>query len=1214
MRQILSLLLITGLLSSLVSPIWALTPLESSATVTPPPAIVYPAGDDFVRLQWLIETNFAPKRYQYNCIMNDTLCPTYRYTSVIERAIKLIIMKTYVGNEVFYATKFGNSSLTKDELESIIAHRDSPWSAKIPSMSDILRGIPSGTSLAPWSSRMFGGSISGDLLDASFGLDFTENANSSTMLGAIASKIKDLKISKCQRANSNGDSYTLCPWNGDISNEYLPTLDELLTEDIYLDRTSVKIASIKDEFEYNIQKHIEPKNTIDSSGAILTNYIRVSSGYTLRYKKDSYTLEEAKTKLEEKTQNSGSFVITSATKLPPQELPCNQIASTQRSIDAYTTRGKCTAVAANLKEVQTALAAYNIDTMKYPTDIMELSRAYLPKFPQNFTDNFSYKTTTNTQGQPDFEIRYIGHIGEWQTDNTTPLKKDYKAMLSGATVPEIPAIFAHVPADSMVLYVRNPANLLDILSAKSDTTARLSGIDVSESIRGFVQTFFELQNFEKIEKNLKHEMAVVVNDLDATAPDIVIILSESDRDALAPTAKARVVGSRDGYIYIASSKVSLDHVMGLQSAQSMRDAPDFQYVWTKKSALVKDALVFVGDEFFEKILSLETYITHYRKYRDYHRLSSLQELVWAYGDAYGRAPTSLGEFWLLGLSSLTGSVLGEYSIVDGLVSHRSIGTLRAPLTIPEARYDLSTITRSELEDYQYNILGYRDMWRSSLDPMGIVINRYGDGMEIDFFMTPIPSVSQWSELGNMQRFFETTTKDSLSFVTNPRIRMGLASLAWGWDVDRLKSKIQWDEMVGREFDSWNRNMMGDKNILDYIGGEFALTLGGVDPDIFEGYNIEKIDAHIAVQFKSEEKGKEFIELIKKQFTSQLGGTEGMFAKVLAKPIIEDYAGKKIYYTEDIPVPFAGKIGFAYTFVDDFLIVGLNRPTIRRVIDTAATGDKNKLNIVDASTLEKGTFVTMLFDGVRTSQELSQLYRSNKPSIAWIFDNTYTIPMGPLLSSYYVSGDRARRLGQEVPVIDYRVGAISFSGTGGSLRVAIDEQGLSTLSGATLEKWNTLKSDATFPKEILSTSGIPLDMFLYLERQVDILAVVLIAHLDRTIDGADTLLRNMTLGLSMGDDEIGFRVRMWRERDPAAASTLGSFTGWMTPAVTWIVVWIVGILILVGIVTMVVISRRRTISPVSISVPVPAPATVVTDIIPESVVAPVVSDSTSTPSL
>jgi hypothetical protein len=65
------------------------------------------------------------------------------------------------------------------------------------------------------------------------------------------------------------------------------------------------------------------------------------------------------------------------------------------------------------------------------------------------------------------------HLDE-PKNNIPPVKKDYKAMLSGATVPEIPTIFAHIPADSMVLYVRNPANLLDILNQKSNTTQRLS--------------------------------------------------------------------------------------------------------------------------------------------------------------------------------------------------------------------------------------------------------------------------------------------------------------------------------------------------------------------------------------------------------------------------------------------------------------------------------------------------------------------------------------------------------------------------------------------------------------------------------------------------------------------------------------------------------------------------------------------------------------------
>lgn len=187
-----------------------------------------------------------------------------------------------------------------------------------------------------------------------------------------------------------------------------------------------------------------------------------------------------------------------------------------------------------------------------------------------------------------------------------------------------------------------------------------------------MKTFFELEKFDQIEKNLKHDMAIVVNNLDATAPDIVIILSESDREALAPTAKARVVGSKDGFIFIASSKESLEKLTNLTVEKSLKNAPDFHYVWWKKSTLVKDALMFVGDEFFAKMLTLETYLTHYRKYRDYRRLSSIQELVWAYGEAFDKSPTGFDELTGLGLSTLTGSVLSEYSISDGLVTHNNI--------------------------------------------------------------------------------------------------------------------------------------------------------------------------------------------------------------------------------------------------------------------------------------------------------------------------------------------------------------------------------------------------------------------------------------------------------------------------------------------------------------------------------------------------------------
>lgn len=74
-------------------------------------------------------------------------------------------------------------------------------------------------------------------------------------------------------------------------------------------------------------------------------------------------------------------------------------------------------------------------------------------------------------------------------------------------------------------------------------------------------------------------------------------------------------------------------------------------------------------------------------------------------------------------------------------------------TLPESRYDLSKVSKTEIEDYKYNVLKYREIWRASLDPMGIVINRYGDGMELDFFMTPIPSSTD-RELQQIQKMFE----------------------------------------------------------------------------------------------------------------------------------------------------------------------------------------------------------------------------------------------------------------------------------------------------------------------------------------------------------------------------------------------------------------------------------------------------------------------------
>lgn len=78
--------------------------------------------------------------------------------------------------------------------------------------------------------------------------------NSSTMLGAIDQKIKDMKRNKCSSiidrntTNSINDCYS-----NDLSNKYLPTQEELYAEMVYLNRGSVKIGTLKDEIEYKVE-------------------------------------------------------------------------------------------------------------------------------------------------------------------------------------------------------------------------------------------------------------------------------------------------------------------------------------------------------------------------------------------------------------------------------------------------------------------------------------------------------------------------------------------------------------------------------------------------------------------------------------------------------------------------------------------------------------------------------------------------------------------------------------------------------------------------------------------------------------------------------------------------------------------------------------------------------------------------------------------------
>jgi hypothetical protein len=1230
MKTFLSCLVAVSIIGTVISPVFAATSLkstdQSNNESTESTEITYPSGEDFTRLKSLIDLSFSKNGTQsyYSCLANRTLCSNYRYTSVIEKAIKFIVLKTYQGNEDFYGKLFSeNSSISYDSIDPAISwYKPLQW---------ILSRIPKGTSITDWKTLWFGNSIGGELLDASFWINFDDNANTSSMLTAIEQKIKDLKQQKCQKENR--DSYSACPWSGDISNLYLPTPEEIYKETIYLNWKSVKISEVMDEIDFIIDRDendvnllkptssegkITPINASDTIGTgkyigymnenvfittldisyndALQNCIKnayandtssirclwngreiytksppqasqnVSSKttYTLRYKKSTFTLDEAKAEIEKKDSLTSETVLRSGDWWI--QLPC--ISGT-----SYLVRSECAAASSTMKNVLTALGVYYSDNERYPKSIDDLNKSYMPKQEVlvEFKKNFTYKNIS-TDTSSDYEIQYIGKIGEdgvWTTDN----KKNYIALLSWATVPTIPDIFAHIPHDRMVLYVRNPGNLIDMLEQKSNTSNRLSWIDISESVKKLLQTFFELENFEQIKMNLKNEMAVVVNNIDATAPDIVIILSEADKDALSPTAKARIVSSKDGYIFIANSKESIETFMSLPLEKSLQKSPDFQYVWWKKSAKIKDAFVFVGDAFFEKLLTLETYISHFRKYRDYAELWSLQELVWAYSDAFGSLPTTLDQLEKMGLTSLKNPIADKYTIQDGLVLHKNIGSVKSVKTLSESNYDLSQITRSEIESYKANVLKYREIWRSSLDPMGIVLNRYGDGMEIDFFMTPIPTF--WDSDMNtiLWEFFQNATKDSLSFLTNPHIRHGLVSFVFGFDAQKIQDKIKQNPEIWKWFEEFSREVLDGKNIFDYFGGEFAWSIWWVDADMLDGWNIEKVDVYGSIQVTSEEKWKEFIEILRskivKEFWSSWNDETELIKWFLVKPLIEDYSGKKIYYIEWLPIPFVGKIGFAYTFVDDFFIIGLNRSTIRKVIDAAGNKWKDS-RVSETDTFEKNTFFASVFDGVSTSDQLQKLYEKNKTSLPRYvqmlgMDALSGGDTASLVSVFYANKDRNKRLGISLPASTFDFGSLKLESSADSLLIRIDDSKTKNLTGSTLQEWESMKTQESFPKDLLST-GIPLEDFFLFDWVDTLISINMIIHLDSAFSWEESLLRNMLFGFNIGDNEVGFNFYVFRNKDSAGTNTA-------SPTLIYLILWLMGVSVVTGVLFL--IYRRKS---------------------------------------
>lgn len=90
--------------------------------------------------------------------------------------------------------------------------------------------------------------------------------------------------------------------------------------------------------------------------------------------------------------------------------------------------------------------------------------------------------------------------------------------------------------------------------------------------------------------------------------------------------------------------------------------------------------------------------------------------------------------------------------------------------------------------------------------------------------------------------------------------------------------------------------------------------------------------------------------------------------------------------------------------------------------------------------------------------------------------------------------------------------------------------MNVLSGSSLDLWNTLKKNPSFPKDLLTSSGTSPDIFFSNSAFSDILALNLIIQLDSAFHGTESLLRNVVFGMNMGNDEIGFDLKIFRDKN------------------------------------------------------------------------------------
>ena len=869
---------------------------------------------------------------------------------------------------------------------------------------------------------------------------------------------------------------------------YCPSIEELGKEKIYKDFKQVPISEVLDDINYKVEykgrifKEWEEELTISK---LLEDVSFLEDDEKLEIEKDIETIKNGVAN--------------------PQEMQIKYMRHSQSKentvyIDMY----------AYIKDKYLVNSTYTLD-------YKDITYTY----DQALEKNKEINTTKNDKG----------------SDNETSKYKDYKKLIGDTPIKDIPEIYKKIPSDSMFFHIKNPDFMFQLLESKNTLVNSSSGIQILQKLKELSMDWFDIGNWDVVRNNLKHEFIVVMSDIDLSSPDIVVIINKEDKGVLVPRKKAKVAVSIWEYIYIANSKKALDKFTSLEENDSVYMADDFRYVWMKKQNLQKDIFFFVWDKFFENLISFDNYIKMTRKINDYMNLYDLQNYVWAYEKLTGWKVDSFDS--INTILDIKKEKLDKYTINQSIVSDKNIGKYWDSINVNEANYDLSSISRAELKSYQENILKYKEIWRASLDPLGIIINSTEAWFEIDFFMTPIPMIDD-NEFQLLVWLFSDLGLEDMDFLSNSKLRIGTLWWILGVDVDKLKKKLSTTETdknsdayyFKRDLAQFDKEVLWWEDFLDYLAGEFMLSFWWIDESILSAWDTEKLDIFFAIEFKNKLKAKEFVKKIRDLVAKDMSrgsSIENKLTSALIKPMLEEYNGQDIYI-----IPFKDfffPITFYYTILDNYFYISISKVSIQKTIDYYVSNDNNsktkfaKDNYLDGTKLLYGFFdadnIISYIDELLNSEMMEDLYIELK-------SNNNISKLNPILSQinkFYHNVEYSKLIGDKIRPLNEKIGILEFKSKGEILYLKINKEKLNITNKDILDALNSFFE--TINPEYFQWEWADISELLEKDSVFEDLVFLGIFNTFVDKDFVGNLFSNMSFSFDLGDNEIQLKINAFQ---------------------------------------------------------------------------------------